>query len=118
MIDGWSIGPPWTPNAHCDVAGVAREAFQKAFPGEASSQMALFSEGSYRATDGQVISLTRSGRAAIAVFRLKSGQSVALGIGCNVPGAFGPIHPPDRAQIDTIEAEAEAYEHRTPRPTK
>jgi hypothetical protein len=117
MLDGWSIGTPTTSDDRCDQAGVAQKAFHKAYPGETGSRMQLYDAGSYVASNGRLVGVPHTGRLVVAVFSLENGRRVALGIICSI-GIAGAINPPDQSLIDQSAAAAEAYEHRTPRPTE
>jgi hypothetical protein len=80
--------------------------------------MQLYAEGSYVASNGRLVELLgHTGTRVVAVFPLGNGRKVALGILCEGPMA-GRISPPDQSVIDQWGAAMEAYEHRTPRPTK
>jgi hypothetical protein len=103
MVDGWSIGPPVgvlvSSDERCDMAGVAKKAFQKAYPGERGSSMEQYAEGRYVASSGRLVSLPH-GRRLVAVFTLGIGRRVALGLYCELGPALVSSSPPDQPLID------------------
>lgn len=96
------------------MASVATKAFLRAYPHENGLGVQLYEEGSYVASNGQLVSLPHTGFRAVAVFTL--GSEVPLGIFCEIGPASVDPNPPDQGLIDQSAAALEAYERRTARP--